>query len=84
MPSSPFRSIQGVGTIYTKLLLKSDVDTVESLAFQNPEMLAARMAERNSDFRIARKLPGSDRIRQWVTEAHVLSLYGNPGRDEEP
>jgi predicted flap endonuclease-1-like 5' DNA nuclease len=61
--------ISGVSSQYSELLEASGVCSVEDLAAQDPDALAAKMAEVNERERLTRTVPGPASVAQWVEQA---------------
>ena len=64
--------IKGVGEEYADLLEAAGVDTVPELAQRNPENLAAKMAEVNSEKKLVRTVPAPTTVANWVEHAKGL------------
>ena len=64
--------ISGVGEEYSELLEASGVDTVPELAQRNAENLATKMLEVNSNKKLVRAVPSTNRVAKWVEQAKQL------------
>jgi predicted flap endonuclease-1-like 5' DNA nuclease len=64
--------IKGVGSEYADLLEAAGVDTVMELAQRNPGNLLAAMDRVNADKNLVRKMPTSNQVGDWVSQAKTL------------
>ena len=64
--------INGIGTVFADLLEQAGVDTVKELAARVPENLRAKMEQVNGEKNLAHRLPTTDQVKAWVTEAKAL------------
>ncbi len=64
--------IKGIGSEYADLLEASGVDTVVELAQRNPNNLANRILEVNSEKNLVRKPPTFAQVEDWVSQAKEL------------
>lgn len=64
--------IKGVGQEYADLLEAAGVDTVVELAQRNPDNLANRMLQVNSEKNLVRKPPTLAQVEDWVSQAKGL------------
>jgi predicted flap endonuclease-1-like 5' DNA nuclease len=64
--------INGIGRVYSDLLEHAGVDTVPELANRRADNLYARMAELNTELRIARRTPPITLVEDWVAQAKEL------------
>ncbi|MEM7097924.1 MAG: DUF4332 domain-containing protein [Pseudomonadota bacterium] len=64
--------VKGVGGEYAELLEASGVDTVPELAQRNPDNLAAKMEEVNSEKSLVRLVPSAATVTKWVEQAKEL------------
>ena len=61
--------VSGVGRQYAELLEASGVDTIKELRNRNAENLAAKMAEINSEKKLAKATPSQSVVEGWVSQA---------------
>ena len=64
--------IKGLGTRYVDLLNAAGVLTAEELRTRDPDTLFAMMVQINGRRRMVRRLPGLERVREWVAEAQTF------------
>jgi predicted flap endonuclease-1-like 5' DNA nuclease len=64
--------LDGVGKEYSQLLEAAGVETVHELRARTPEVLHARLAEVNTNKRLARRPPDLHSVHQWVSAANEL------------
>ncbi|WP_373091055.1 DUF4332 domain-containing protein [Zhongshania sp.] len=64
--------ISGVSTQYADLLESAGVDTVPELAQRNAENLQQKMAERNEEVHLVRKVPSLSQVQSWIVQAKEL------------
>ncbi|GAA4102852.1 DUF4332 domain-containing protein [Zhongshania borealis] len=64
--------INGVSTQYADLLESAGVDTVPELAQRNAENLHKKMAERNEEVHLVRKVPALSQVQSWIDQAKDL------------
>jgi predicted flap endonuclease-1-like 5' DNA nuclease len=64
--------VKGISTQYSELLKATGVDTVKELAQRNPESLHAAMVETNAAKKLVRQVPGSESVKNWVSQAKKL------------
>ena len=61
--------VSGIGRQYAELLEASGVDTIKELRNRNAENLAAKMAEINSEKKLAKATPSQSVVEGWVSQA---------------
>ncbi len=61
--------INGVGRQYAELLEASGVDTVKELRTRNVDNLAAKMSEVNEEKNLAKSVPSSSMVAEWIEAA---------------
>jgi uncharacterized membrane protein/predicted flap endonuclease-1-like 5' DNA nuclease len=64
--------IDGVGVVFSQLLMAAGVETVPDLARRNPANLAEKMAEVNATAAIVTDLPSEEMVTSWVNQAKDL------------
>lgn len=64
--------VKGIGGVFSNLLEEAGVDTVKELSHRVPENLHAKIAEVNSDKKLAGRTPTQDAVAKWVAEAKTL------------
>jgi len=64
--------IKGIGSEYSDLLEIAGVDTVPELAQRNAANLSETLAEANAARNLVRKLPTTEQVADWVTQAKAL------------
>ncbi len=64
--------IKGVSTVYADLLEYAGVDTVPELAQRNGANLHAKMLDINTGKQLAEKIPTSEQVEEWVSQAKDL------------
>jgi len=64
--------IKGIGSEYSDLLEEAGVDTVAELAQRNPENLFTALKEVNDKKALVRRLPTSEQVKDWVSQAKKL------------
>jgi hypothetical protein len=64
--------IKGVQAQYAELLEAASVDSVPELAQRNPANLHPALAQINDEKHLVRKLPTSEQVADWVSQAKAM------------
>ena len=64
--------ISGVGPQFGELLEAAGVDTVKELKMRNADNLAKRIAEINTEKKLARSTPATSVVTEWIEQAKTL------------
>ena len=61
--------VSGVGRQFAELLKAAGVDTIKEFRTRNPENLATKIKEVNEEKKLAKAVPTTDQINQWIEQA---------------
>jgi predicted flap endonuclease-1-like 5' DNA nuclease len=64
--------VNGVGTVFGRMLEELGIDDVAGLAAQDPEALHARLRAYNRQERLARRSPTPEEVADWVGQATAM------------
>jgi predicted flap endonuclease-1-like 5' DNA nuclease len=64
--------VKGIGRVFSGMLEHAGVDTVRELANRRPDNLYHRLAEINTDRRLAGRMPTRRAVEKWVAQARDL------------